>query len=91
MTQSQMGWQLNMKDVGQSISDALQHYIKKYGQPPQILLEVSNKLEEVPLPDGMNIVVQSLRVPKNILFVGEIHEKPQMGVPLETKSFKMDI
>jgi len=73
MTQSQMmGWQLsNMKQVDQGVSDALAHYIKKYGNPPQLLLEVSDKLEPVSLPDGMNIVVQSIRVPKNIIFIGQ--------------------
>ena len=73
MTQSQsmMGWQLNMKQDNFGIPIALEHYIKKYGMPPQLLLEVSDKLEKVSLPEGMNIVQKAIRVPKNIIFIGE--------------------
>ena len=64
-------WMPSNRDISKNISDALDYYIKKYGKPPQILLEVSDKLEKVSLPDGMNIVVQSFRMPKNIIHIGD--------------------
>lgn len=64
-----LGWQMNMNDTKQSISDALKRYMDKFGFPPQILL-VSDQLEEVPLPENMQIVVKVHRVPKNILLIG---------------------
>ena len=72
--QSMMGWQLNMKQEDYGIPAALNFYIKKYGEPPQILLEVSDKLEKISLPDGMNIVKKSIRVPKNIIFIGSTED-----------------
>jgi len=77
-------WQLSMKDVNDSVSIALQRYIAKHGLPEQILLEVSDQLEPVKLPDGMNIVIRSIRVPKNIILIGETNEA-QMGVPLASE------
>lgn len=62
---------MNLKNgVSQEISKALQVYIQKHGLPKQILLEMSNQLEEVQLPDGMNIVTKAVRIPKNILLIG---------------------
>lgn len=64
-------WQMNMKNpIPQEISLALQNYIQKHGLPEQILLEVSDQLEEVQLPEGMNIVKKVVRLPKNIVYVG---------------------
>ena len=77
MTQSQYmmeWWMPSNQDVSKNVSTALQYYIKKYGEPPQILLEVSDKLEEFSIPDGMNIVVQSFRMPKNIIHIGVSNE-----------------
>lgn len=65
-----LGWQLMMTDVEQSIKDALERYYKKFGTPPQIVL-VSDKLEEVKLPEELQLVVRVQRVPKNILMIGE--------------------
>ncbi len=70
-----MGWQLNLKQDDYGIPVALQYYINKYGLPSEILLEVSDKLEKVNLPDDMNIVVKAIRVPKNIIFIGEVDAK----------------
>ena len=67
--QAMFGWQLDIKNTNKSIYDALNFYINKYGLPPQILLEVSDKLEKVSLHEGMNIVKKSIRVPKNIIFI----------------------
>lgn len=80
MTQSQsmMGWQLNMKQEDYGITAALNYYIKKYGEPPQILLEVSDQLEKISLPDGMNIVKKAIRVPKNIIFIGASSEESKI-------------
>ena len=65
------GWQMNMKNpIPQEISLALQNYIHKHGLPEQILLEVSDQLEEVQLPEGLNIVKKVVRLPKNIVYVG---------------------
>lgn len=65
-----MGWQLNMKNVPGSLSDGLERYFSKYGRPPQILIEVSPKLENVVLPEGLNIVVRSERILlKNVILI----------------------
>ena len=69
-----MGWQLNLKQDNYGIPTALEFYIKKYGMPPQLLLEVSDKLEKVSLPDGMKIVKKAIRVPKNIIFIGSTED-----------------
>lgn len=63
------GWQLNLKDTEQSISDALKRYFDKFGFPPEIML-VSDRLEAVKLHEGMQIVVKTNRMPKNILLLG---------------------
>lgn len=89
MTQSQYmmeWWMPSNQNVSKNVSDAINYYIKKYGNPPQILLEVSDKLvEEILLPDGMNIVVQSFRMPKNIIHIGDAHEQTaQMGLEVYT-------
>lgn len=64
-----LGWQLRMDELEKSISDALNSYYKRFGYPPQILL-VSRKLEEVPVPKNLNLVIRTQRVPKNILMLG---------------------
>lgn len=65
------GWQFDPKDeLSKSVRDALQNYIDHNGLPEQILLETG--LEEVPLPESMNIVMRSVRIPKNVLLVGEM-------------------
>ena len=51
------------------ISNAVQNYINKMGVPPHIL-EYSDQLENVILPDGMKIVTSAVRIPKNILLIG---------------------
>lgn len=68
------GWQVqDMKQpLSKNVDDALQNYIQKHGLPTKILLEVSDQLPEVFLPEGMNIVIKSVRIPKNIIFVGEM-------------------
>lgn len=63
-------YQLSMRDIPTEIQQALNQYIQRYGQPPQILLESS--LEQVPLPEGMNIVTQAVHLPKNIILIGSI-------------------
>lgn len=64
------GWQMNLKNSLQDeVQTALQEYLRKHGKPPQIL-EVSTKLEQVELPEGMNVVVQAVRLPKNIILLG---------------------
>ena len=64
------GFQIDLKNTAQEISIALQQYIQKHGLPEQILLE--SGLESVPLPEGMNIVVKSERIPKNIILIGSM-------------------
>ncbi len=70
------GWQINdmKKPMLQNTSDALQAYIQKHGLPEQILLEYSDQLEELLLPEGMSIVTKAVRIPKNILLIGDLHE-----------------
>jgi hypothetical protein len=84
MKNEYFGYQMNMKDTKQSISDALQSYYKRFGMPPQIL-EVSDKLQEVPVPDGMKLVVRIHRMPINILLIGDDHETSQVQMEVEEK------
>ena len=60
------GYQLNMKNVPQEVSEVLQQYQRKYGQPPEIL---ETSLPELPLPDGMSLVVRRHELPKNIILI----------------------
>lgn len=70
-----MGWQLNTKNIPESFSDGLKWYISKYGMPPQILVEVSPRLEQVPLPDGMRIVVKVERILQpNVILIANNEE-----------------
>lgn len=64
------GWQANPKNSFPSeVSTAIQSYINRYGYPPQVL-EVSDQLEKVELPEGLQIVKNVVRIPKNIMLVG---------------------
>lgn len=64
------GWQVNPKvPFGQEISSALQFYIEKHGLPAQVL-EVSDQLPASELPEGLQLVTNVVRIPKNILLVG---------------------
>lgn len=69
------GWQFSEKEpISQSVRDALDNYISRYGLPDQILIETGMSLKELPLPEGMNIVVRSVSLPKNIILVGDMSE-----------------
>ena len=64
------GWQANPKNPFSSeVSAAVQSYIDRYGFPPQVL-EISDQLEKVELPEGLQMVVSAVRIPKNILLLG---------------------
>ena len=68
------GWQFSEKEpISQSVRDALNNYISRYGLPDQILLE-TGMAEELPLPDGMSVVVRRVSLPKNILLVGDMSD-----------------
>jgi hypothetical protein len=78
-------WQMNSKNpVPQEISTAVQNFISKMGYPPQIL-EHSDQLEKVELPDGLSLVKSSVRIPKNMLLIGVSHEE-ETPVRVETLS-----
>lgn len=69
------GWQFSEKEpISQSVRDALDNYISRFGLPDQILIETGMLPKELPLPEGMNIVVRSVSLPKNILLVGDMSE-----------------
>lgn len=69
------GGQFSEKEpISQSVRDALNNYISRYGLPSQILLETGMLPKELPLPDGMNIVVRSVSLPKNIFLVGDLSD-----------------
>jgi len=64
------GWQANPKNSFPSeVSAAIQSYMDRYGFPPQVL-EISDRLEKVELPEGLQMVVSDVRIPKNILLLG---------------------
>lgn len=64
------GWQMNPKNsTSIEIQNALQFYIQKNGYPPQIL-EVSDQLDSVELPEGLQLVTNVVRIPKNVILLG---------------------
>jgi len=66
------GWQCNPKQsLPDNISLALQNHIDKFGIPAEIL-EVSDQLEKVELPEGLNLVTNVVKMPKNIILVGRV-------------------
>ena len=65
------GWQIsNTVSLDENIRQAIAVYIKKHGIPPNIL-EYSVDLKEVKLPEGLNMVVDIIKIPRNILLVGK--------------------
>lgn len=62
-------WQTGKGTTQDEISNAVKIFIEKHGFPPQIL-EVSDKLEQVELPEGLQLVKNVVRIPKNIMLVG---------------------
>lgn len=71
-----MLYQMPMKKTPQEdVMDALRYYIEKYGQPPGILLEKSINLNQVELPEEMNVVIKSIRIPKNMLLIGSVEDE----------------
>ena len=63
-------------NITNEISLAIQNHILKMGIPPQIL-EHSDQLEQVELPEGLQLVTHSVRIPKNILLIGVQDEDNQ--------------
>lgn len=64
----------NKNSITDEISLATKNYIQRMGIPPQIL-EHSDQLEKVELPEGLQLVTHSVRIPKNILLIGVQDEK----------------
>ena len=62
-------WQTGKGTTQQEISWGVQLFIDKFGVPPQVL-EVSDELEKVELPEGLTLVTNVVRIPKNIMFIG---------------------
>ena len=62
-------WQTGKSSTPEEISLAVQNFIDKFGFPPSVL-EVSDRLEAVVLPEGLQIVKNVVRIPKNIMLVG---------------------
>ena len=62
-------WQTGKSSAPEEISLAVQNFIDKFGFPPSVL-EISDRLEKVELPEGMQVVVSAVRIPKNIMLVG---------------------
>lgn len=67
-----MLWQFDVKnELSKEIEKALEHYKKKFGNPPSIVL-LNPKWEETKLPENMTIVVKSYRpVLANLMWIGE--------------------
>lgn len=62
-------WQTGKNSTPEEISLAVQNFIDKFGFPPSVL-EVSDRLEKVELPEGLQLVTNVVRIPKNIMLVG---------------------
>ena len=61
-------WQSDSKTAtSEDIRRAIDSYIKRFGQPPNIL---ETPLKDIPLPDGLNL--RWINLPKNILLVGKV-------------------
>ena len=72
-------WQTGKASTTEEISLAVQNFIDKFGYPPSVL-EVGQGLVNVQLPEGMQVVVSAVRIPKNIMLVGgEREENDEMG------------
>ena len=63
-------WQFDNVPLDENVRNALDSYIEKNGLPEQILLETG--LKELPIPEGMNIVVKTVSIPKNVLLIGKL-------------------
>lgn len=68
------GWQINdmNKPLSESVATALQVYIQKHGLPEQILLETGNSPKDIFIPEGLNVVVRRIVIPKNVLLIGKL-------------------
>ena len=62
-------WQMDKTPISNNISNALQRFVEKFGQPPQVL-ETALPFNEVVLPDGLQLVIASSHLPKNIMLMG---------------------
>lgn len=70
------GWQIDEGNRRQSILEALERYYRRFGRPPCIL-EAGAGFERTDLPDGLSLVVKSVRIPSNVILIGmdETEEK----------------
>lgn len=67
-----LGYQLNdAVSLSENVRQAIDVYIRKHGTPPNVL---ETPLKDVPLPDGMSIVVRWISLPSNIFLVGKTEE-----------------
>lgn len=63
------GFQLdNTASLSENVRQAIEMYQRKHGQPPTILEHGGR--ESAPLPEGLTMVVEIIRIPKNILLIG---------------------
>lgn len=65
-----MGWQINdiKRPLPDSIQQALEYYEKKFGRAPNVV-EFSMDIKPHPVLSG--VAFTPIRIPKNILLVGE--------------------
>lgn len=80
-----MGWQINdiKRPLPDSIQQALEYYEKKFGRVPNVV-ECSQDIQPLPVLSG--VAFTPIRIPKNILLVGEKNENSKMGLEVEAKS-----
>jgi len=63
------GWQIGSeKDLSEEVRAALDRYIERYGLPERILIESGR--DDLPVPEGMGIVVRKISLPSNIILIG---------------------
>lgn len=78
-----MGWQMNTKlPLSESIQQALEYYEKKFGRVPNVV-ECSQDIQPLPVLSG--VAFTPIRIPKNILLVGETNENSKMGLEVEAE------
>ena len=65
-----MGWQISdlKRPLPDSIHQALEYYEKKFGRAPNVV-ECSQDIQPLPVLSG--VAFTPIKIPKNILLVGE--------------------
>lgn len=62
---------MDKSSIPTNIQNAWQNFFEKFGQPPQVL-ETAIPLQEIELPEGVQLVISASHLPKNIMLMGMV-------------------